>query len=80
MTKFRKLGLIQYHSHLPAGVVWVHASLPAVLWVSLVWSWAAAGPVVATRPASDRAARSTRAPLPHRPAPDPPVHQRETAS
>jgi cytochrome c oxidase assembly protein subunit 15 len=74
------VGLIQYHNALPAGVVWVHASLPAVLWVSLVWSWAAAGPVAATRPASDRAERSSRAPLPHRPAPDPPVHQRGTAS
>jgi heme a synthase len=74
------VGLIQYYNALPAEVVWVHASLPAVLWVLLVWSWLAAGPVVATRPASDRAGRSTRAPLPRRPAPDHPAHQRETAS
>jgi heme a synthase len=37
------VGLIQYHNALPAEVVWVHASLPAVTWVVLVWSWAAAG-------------------------------------
>ena len=49
------VGLIQYHNALPAGVVWVHASLPAVLWVMLVWSWAAAGPVAVT---SHEAARA----------------------
>jgi cytochrome c oxidase assembly protein subunit 15 len=37
------LGLVQYHNALPAEVVWVHASLPAVMWVVMVWSWAAAG-------------------------------------
>jgi heme a synthase len=49
------VGLIQYHNALPAGVVWVHASLPAVLWVMLVWSWAAAGPVAVTAPEGARA-------------------------
>jgi heme a synthase len=37
------VGLIQYHNALPAEVVWVHASLPAVLWTVLVWSWVVAG-------------------------------------
>ena len=37
------IGLWQYHTNLPAGVVWLHASLPAVLWGVLVWSWLAAG-------------------------------------
>jgi cytochrome c oxidase assembly protein subunit 15 len=37
------VGLIQYHTNLPAGVVWVHASIPAVLWGVLIWSWMAAG-------------------------------------
>jgi cytochrome c oxidase assembly protein subunit 15 len=37
------IGLWQYHSGLPAGVVWVHASLPAAMWGVLVWSWLAAG-------------------------------------
>lgn len=50
------VGLIQYHNALPAEVVWVHASLPAVLWTVLVWSWVAAGslapaPVEAAPPA-----------------------------
>jgi len=37
------IGLVQYYNALPAEVVWVHASLPAVMWVVLVWSWTAAG-------------------------------------
>ena len=37
------LGLWQYHTQLPAEIVWVHSSLPAVLWALLVWSWLAAG-------------------------------------
>jgi cytochrome c oxidase assembly protein subunit 15 len=37
------IGLIQYHTQLPAGVVWVHASLAAVLWLSLVFAVLAAG-------------------------------------
>lgn len=37
------LGLIQYHNALPAELVWVHASLAAVLWLALVWSVLAAG-------------------------------------
>ena len=49
------VGLIQYYNALPAGVVWVHASLPAVLWVTLVWSWAAAGPVAVVAPETARA-------------------------
>jgi heme a synthase len=53
------LGLIQYHNALPAEVVWVHASLPAVLWTLLVWSWVAAGSplaVAADEPAPARVA------------------------
>ena len=41
------VGLIQYHNALPAALVWVHASLPAVMWVVLVWSWLAAGSLAA---------------------------------
>jgi cytochrome c oxidase assembly protein subunit 15 len=37
------LGLWQYHTQLPAEIVWVHSSLPAVLWAVLVWCWLAAG-------------------------------------
>jgi heme a synthase len=49
------LGLVQYHNALPAEIVWLHASLPAVLWTCLVWSWVAAGsPAVAPEPAPVR--------------------------
>ena len=67
------VGLIQYYNALPAEVVWIHASLPALLWVLLVWSWHAAGPlaVPVTRPA-DRAWRSTRARRPRSHAPERP--------
>jgi heme a synthase len=44
------VGLVQYYNALPAEVVWIHASLPAVLWVALVWSWLAAAPAPAPRP------------------------------
>jgi len=37
------LGLVQYYNALPAAIVWVHASLAAVLWLALVWSVLAAG-------------------------------------
>lgn len=37
------IGLIQYYAALPAPVVWVHASLAALLWIALVWAWLAAG-------------------------------------
>ena len=43
------VGLIQYHNALPAELVWVHASLPAVLWTVLVWSWVAAGSLATAR-------------------------------
>ena len=37
------VGLVQYHSALPAELVWVHASLAAVLWIALVWCVLCAG-------------------------------------
>ncbi|MEA2125348.1 MAG: heme a synthase [Solirubrobacteraceae bacterium] len=37
------IGLIQYHNALPAGLVWVHVSLAAVLWLALVFAALAAG-------------------------------------
>jgi heme a synthase len=38
------IGLVQYYNALPAAVVWVHASLPAVLWLAMIWSWLASRP------------------------------------
>jgi heme a synthase len=37
------VGLIQYHSALPSWLVWIHASLAAVLWLTLVFAVLAAG-------------------------------------
>ncbi len=37
------VGLVQYHNALPAELVWIHASLAAVLWISLVWCVLCAG-------------------------------------
>jgi cytochrome c oxidase assembly protein subunit 15 len=51
------VGLIQYHNALPATVVWIHASLPAIMWVVMVWSWVAAGPVAAVERTPARTAR-----------------------
>ncbi|MGH2948402.1 MAG: COX15/CtaA family protein [Solirubrobacteraceae bacterium] len=75
------VGLVQYHNALPAEVVWVHASLPAVMWIVLVWSWAAAGrPAVSdARRASDRARRSMRARPPRDHARGRPARPRGTA-
>ena len=51
------LGLWQYHTQLPAEIVWVHSSLPAVLWALFVWTWLAAGrpAVTATGPRAEHA-------------------------
>ena len=54
------VGLVQYHSALPAEWVWVHASLPAVLWTVLVWAWVAAGSPATV--AADRSARARATP------------------
>jgi cytochrome c oxidase assembly protein subunit 15 len=50
------VGLVQYHNALPAAVVWVHASLGALLWLLLMWCWLGAG-----RPAPERAVAAQRA-------------------
>jgi heme a synthase len=55
------VGLIQYHNALPAELVWVHASLPAVLWTLLVSSWLAAGSLAAVTAEPPAAARVSAA-------------------
>ena len=37
------VGLVQYHNALPSELVWVHASLAAVLWLALVFAVLSAG-------------------------------------
>ncbi len=56
------VGLVQYHAALPAGVVWVHASLAAVLWVALVWTWLTAGHPQAGRGGARGGARAAGSP------------------
>jgi cytochrome c oxidase assembly protein subunit 15 len=53
------VGLVQYHNARPATVVWVHASLGALLWLSLIWCWLGAGRPVPERAAARRPARAT---------------------
>jgi cytochrome c oxidase assembly protein subunit 15 len=37
------LGIVQYHSHLPAGLVWVHVGLATASWLTTLWAVASAG-------------------------------------
>ena len=37
------LGFIQYESHLPTELVWVHVALATLTWLAVLWSVAAAG-------------------------------------
>jgi heme a synthase len=50
------IGALQYALELPAEIVWVHVTLAALTWVSVLWSVAAAGRLVpeAARERSDR--------------------------
>jgi heme a synthase len=50
------IGALQYALELPAEIVWVHVTLAALTWLSILWSTAAAGRLVA-RAASERADR-----------------------
>lgn len=43
------VGLDQYKTHLPTELVWVHVSLAALTWVTLLWSAFAAGSLRARR-------------------------------
>lgn len=44
------VGLVQYHLGLPSEIVWFHASIAAILWITFVWSWLAAGRTSAAEP------------------------------
>jgi heme a synthase len=37
------VGLIQYETHLPTELVWIHVSLAALTWLSVLWTACAAG-------------------------------------
>ena len=50
------IGLAQYALELPAEIVWLHVTLAAVTWLSVLWAAAAAGRL-APRPTAERAER-----------------------
>jgi heme a synthase len=50
------VGALQYALELPAEIVWVHVTLAALTWLTVLWSTAAAGRLV-PRAASERADR-----------------------
>jgi cytochrome c oxidase assembly protein subunit 15 len=37
------VGLDQYYTHLPTGLVWIHVALASCAWVSLIWTGCASG-------------------------------------
>src|SRR5581483_1862106 len=37
------VGLDQYETHLPAGLVWVHVCLASLTWIATLWAACAAG-------------------------------------
>jgi heme a synthase len=53
------VGAVQYATHLPAEIVWVHVTLATGAWVSLLWTVAVAGRL------APRSARLTAAAAPH---------------
>jgi cytochrome c oxidase assembly protein subunit 15 len=49
------VGLDQYKTHLPTGLVWVHVGLACLSWLAALWAACAAGPLAPrTAPAQDR--------------------------
>jgi cytochrome c oxidase assembly protein subunit 15 len=53
------VGIVQYESELPAGVVWAHVCLATLTWIAVLWSVAAAGRLSpGTAPAADHNRRA----------------------
>jgi cytochrome c oxidase assembly protein subunit 15 len=44
------VGLDQYETHLPTGLVWIHVGLACSAWLSVLWAACAAGPLPSRRP------------------------------
>lgn len=58
------VGLVQYETHLPSELVWVHVSLAALTWLSVLWTACAVGrlqprTVVAQQPSATPRARAS---------------------
>jgi cytochrome c oxidase assembly protein subunit 15 len=57
------VGAVQFDTHLPTELVWVHVTLATLTWLSVLWAVAAAGrlePRTATEPAQIRASVAAR--------------------
>jgi cytochrome c oxidase assembly protein subunit 15 len=56
------VGLDQYYTHLPAGLVWVHVTLASSAWLALLWAGCASGALLPRR-ARMAAAHAVEGPL-----------------
>jgi cytochrome c oxidase assembly protein subunit 15 len=56
------VGLDQYYTHLPVGLVWVHVALASCTWLSLMWVGCASGALLPRR-ASEALEARLKAPL-----------------
>ncbi len=56
------VGLDQYYTHLPVGLVWVHVALASCAWLSLMWVGCASGALLPRR-ASEALEGRLKAPL-----------------
>jgi heme a synthase len=55
------VGLVQYETHLPTELVWVHVSLAALTWLSVLWTACAAGRLQPRTAASQEPSAAPRA-------------------
>ena len=49
------IGLVQYETHLPSELVWVHVAAATLTWLCVLWSVAAAGRLEPSRVEGRRA-------------------------
>jgi len=61
------VGLDQYETHLPTGLVWVHVTLACCAWIAVIWAALAAGPLAERRPreASEKPLEAPLRPVGH---------------
>jgi cytochrome c oxidase assembly protein subunit 15 len=56
------VGLDQYYTHLPAGLVWIHVTLASCAWLALIWTGCASGALL-PRTAATGLSKRLEAPL-----------------
>jgi heme a synthase len=55
------VGLVQYETHLPSELVWIHVSLAALTWLSVLWTACAAGRLQPRTATSQQSSATPRA-------------------